>query len=292
MTKSMTGYGRGEALLQGKKIITEIKSFNHRYCDISLKLPKRFSALEAEVKKLVNSRASRGKIDVTVQFENSVEDTCNLTVNLPLAKTLYELLDNLKKELNLSGEIDLATLLAFKDIISPEMETGEMLNDVAAIKRSCEEALNALQFMQEMEGSEIARDICLRLNTVSRLIDEIEAMFPQSLADRQQAVRDRIKKLSEGIDLDESRIMQEIAFIADRTDITEELTRASSHLKQFSHWLESSEPVGRKLDFLLQEINREVNTIGSKASDAQISLNVVSIKNELEKIREQVQNIV
>jgi uncharacterized protein (TIGR00255 family) len=291
MIKSMTGYGRGEAVLEGKKIVTEIKSFNHRFSDISVKLPKRFSPLETEVKKLVNNRTTRGKIDLTIQFENTLEDTFNLAVNLPLARTICELLDTLKKELNLSGDINLSTILSFKDIISPEREVCETQSDWEAVKHSCEEALNALQLMQDMEGTEIANDMRVRLDTITRLIDDIEVTFPQSLADRQRALQERVKKLCEGIELDQARIMQEIAFIADRTDITEELIRAKSHLKQFSHWLESQEPIGRKLDFLLQEINREVNTIGSKVSDAHISLNVVSIKNELEKIREQVQNV-
>ncbi|MCX5894269.1 MAG: YicC family protein [Proteobacteria bacterium] len=291
MVKSMTGYGRGEALLEGKKIITEIKSVNHRFCDITLKLPRRFSPFEADLKKLISSHAPRGKIDVTVQFENSVDDTSNLTINLPLAKSLCGLLGTLKKELALADDISLSNILAFKDIISPEKENHESQNDWDTLRASCVQAVEALQHMQETEGRETVNDLRSRLGTIKQVLDTVALLFPRSLAERQQTVRDRVKKLCEGVAVDESRMIQEIALMSDKSDITEELIRAKSHLKQFDEWLDTSEPAGRKLDFLLQEINREVNTVGSKASDAAISLNVVLIKNELEKIREQVQNI-
>jgi uncharacterized protein (TIGR00255 family) len=291
MAKSMTGYGRGESLLEGKKIAVEIRSTNHRFCDISLKLPKRFSPLEMEIKKLISSRAARGKIDMSMQFENSEEEIYNFAINLPLAKALHKLLETLQQELNLSGEINLSTLLLFKDIIALEKETPDTPNDWDVLKPSIDQALAGLQQMQELEGAEITDDMRARLVTIQQWIEDIESIFPQSLADREQALRDRISKWCAGVDLDAGRMAQEIAYIADKSDITEELTRAKSHLKQFDQWLDTPETVGRKLDFLLQEINREVNTIGSKASDAQISLHVVQIKNELEKVREQVQNI-
>jgi uncharacterized protein (TIGR00255 family) len=291
MIKSMTGYGRGETLLDGRKIIIEIRSTNHRFCDISLKLPRRFSPLEADVKKYVGSRASRGKIDVTAQFDNNGEDTCTFAINLPLARTVYKMLESLKQEFGLGEEISLATILSFKDIIAPEKETPETQHDWETLHSAVERALDSLQQMQEAEGVEITNDMRSRITIIRQGIRDIEALFPQSLAARQQALRERIGKWCEGVELDEARMAQEIAYLADKGDITEELIRAQSHLKQFEQWLDSSEAVGRKLDFLIQELNREVNTIGSKASDSQISQTVVLIKNELEKIREQVQNI-
>ena len=291
MIKSMTGYGRGETLLDGRKVMIEIRSTNHRFCDISLKLPRRFSPLEAEVKKYVSSRAARGKIDVTVQFDSNGEDTCNFTINLPLARTVHTMLESLKQEFGLAEEISLATILSFKDIIAPEKETPETQQDWGTLRRAFEQALDGLQQMQEAEGVEITNDMRARLDTIRQGICDIETLFPRTLAARQQALRERISKWCEGVELDEARMAQEIAYIADKSDITEELIRAQSHLKQFEQWLESSEPGGRKLDFLIQELNREVNTIGSKASDSQISHIVVLMKNELEKIREQVQNI-
>lgn len=291
MAKSMTGYGRGESLLEGKKISIEIRSTNHRFCDVSLKLPRRFSPLEADIKKLISSRASRGKIDMSMQFENSEEETYNFAINLPLAKELHKLLETLQQELNLSGKIDLSTLLLFRDIIAPEKEASDTPKDWDFLKPSIEQALDGLQQMQELEGAEITADMRSRLGSIRQWIEHIESIFPQSLAEREQALRERISKWCAGVDLDAGRMAQEIAYIADKSDITEELTRAKSHIKQFDQWLDTPEAVGRKLDFLLQEINREVNTIGSKASAAQISLQVVQIKNELEKIREQVQNI-
>ena len=291
MIKSMTGYGRGETLLDGRKVITEIRSTNHRFCDISLKLPRRFSPLEAEIKKYVSTRAARGKLDVSVQFDSNGEDTCNFTINLPLARTVHAMLETLKQEFKLAEEISLATILSFKDIIAPEKETPETQHDWDTLQRAVGQALDGLQQMQEAEGDAIANDMRARTSVIRQGIGAIENLFPTALAARQQALRERISKWCEGVELDEARMAQEIAYIADKSDITEELIRAQSHLKQFEQWLASSEAVGRKLDFLIQELNREVNTMGSKANDSQISQTVVLIKNELEKIREQVQNI-
>lgn len=291
MAKSMTGYGRGESLFEGKKIIVEIRSVNHRYCDVSLKLPARFAAMETEIKKFITSRTSRGKVDVNIQFENSEEAAYNFTVNLPLAKALYKLLENLRQELNLSGTIDLATLLSFRDIIAPAKEPRDTAGDFEALRPPLEQALATLQQMQEQEGAEITADMRARLETIRTAIEKIESTFPRSLAEREQALRERISTWCAGVEIDPGRMTQEIAYLVDRSDITEELIRVKSHIKQFDQWLDTPETVGRKLDFLLQEINREVNTIGSKANDADISRHVVEIKNELEKIREQAQNI-
>jgi uncharacterized protein (TIGR00255 family) len=279
-------------LLEDKKIVTEIKSFNHRYRDISLKLPRRFSPLENQIKRVISEQIARGKIDVAVQVEAPDQDSFNFKINLPLAKDLYEILSALKKEMKISEKISLSTLLSFKDIIMVEKEEDEANRDWDALRSSLDLALQAIIQMQEMEGSEISKDLLERNTNIQRTIQEIESLFPESLMRRQQTLRDRVKNLCEGIELDESRMLQEIALIADKSDITEELVRAKSHLKQFAHWLASSEPVGRKLDFLLQELNREINTVGSKASDAEISLKIVFIKNELEKMREQVQNLI
>jgi uncharacterized protein (TIGR00255 family) len=291
MIKSMTGYGRGETELNGRKVLTEIRSTNHRFCDISLKLPRRFTPLESEIKKYVSTRAARGKLDVSIQFDSNGDDAGNFTINLPLARTVHAMLENLKQEFKLTEEISLATILSFKDIIAPEKETPETEHDWKTLRTAVEQALDALQQMQETEGSEIANDMRARMDTIRQGIRDIEALFPHALAARQQSLRERISKWCEGVELDEARMVQEIAYIADKSDITEELIRAQSHLKQLEQWLDSPEAVGRKLDFLIQELNREVNTIGSKASDSQISQAVVLIKNELEKIREQVQNI-
>ncbi len=291
MAKSMTGYGRGESSFEGKKIIVEMRSVNHRYCDVSLRVSPRFAAMEAEIKKFISNRTGRGKVDVNIQFENSEEAAYDLTINLPLAKALYNVLETLRQELNLPGAIDLATLLSFRDIIAPAKEVRAPAGDFEALRPPLEQALAGLQQMQEQEGAEITADMRARLKTVGAAIAEIEALFPRSLAEREQALRERISTWCAGVELDAGRMAQEIAYLVDRSDITEELIRVKSHIKQFDQWLDTTETVGRKLDFLLQEINREVNTIGSKASDADISRQVVEIKNELEKIREQAQNI-
>ena len=292
MLRSMTGYGRAEATVGEKKVVAEVRSVNHRYLDVSVRISRGFSGLENDIKKLVASYASRGKAEVSIQVESTQNSDFNMHVNTASATHVYSLLQQIKKDVSIPGDINLSTLLCFKDsIIEEKQDDVDEQSYWDSFKPCLEQALQAMNQMQDAEGDEISRDILQRLKYIESLMGQIETKAPESLAARQQALKERVKTLCEGVEVDEVRMLQEIALLADRSDITEELVRAKSHVKQFMQWLDTQEPVGRKLDFLMQEINREVNTVGSKASDSEISVMVVAIKNELEKIREQVQNV-
>ena len=294
MLKSMTGYGHGEASAGEKKAVVEVRSVNHRFLDVSVRLLRTLMPLEKEIKKIVSTCTLRGKVDVYVQL-NSAEDTdSNVTANQTAAKHIYDLLQQLKKEADIPGEITMETLLFFKDILFEEKreDVVDLQDSWKAIKSALELALEAQKQLQSVEGVETETDIKQRLKAVTILISEIGELAPESLAARRQTLRERVAALCEDVDVNEDRMLQEIAVMADKCDISEELVRAKSHIKQFLQWINSTdEPVGRKLEFLLQEINREANTISSKSFDSEIALKIVSIKNELEKIREQIQNI-
>lgn len=292
MLRSMTGYGRSEVLLDERRLVVEIRAYNHRFLDISTRIVRTLYPFESEIRKQVASAVSRGKIEVSIQFDSGRAENPEIQADPEAASRIFEMLRQVQQRVGMAEHIDLAALLSFKDVI---FTYGEQAIEGERFLRTLEsclgQALKALQEMQEDEGTAIARDISQRTQAIERLADDIGARAPAVLEARTQALKDRIKGLCAEVSIDEARMLQEIAILADRSDITEELVRARSHIRQFLLWIEASESIGRKLDFLIQEINREINTIGSKASDSDISLLVVAIKNELEKIREQVQNV-
>ena len=293
MLRSMTGYGRGEFSALGKKVTAEIRSVNHRFLDVSVRMPRMLIQFENNIKKLVAACTFRGKVEVNIQVESELDAELDLSINMVATRQVCGLLEDIKNETAVGGSITLETLLLFKDFIITQNQGNTAIDEYwDTIKSGLETALSSAKQMQETEGLEISKDIEQRLKSISVVIDEIEARFPSCLAQRQEELRQRILKLCENVELDEARIVQETAVMADRSDITEEIIRAKSHIKQFLSWIGSQEDtIGRKLEFLLQEINREVNTIGSKASDSEISMQVVTMKNELEKMREQIQNV-
>jgi uncharacterized protein (TIGR00255 family) len=290
MIKSMTGYGRGEWQGEGKKVEAEIKSVNHRYCDISLRLPRRLSALDNQVRSMIRQRISRGRIEAFIQADDSLTEQ-RLELDLNLAKDYHLAMKTLQENLEIPGEVRLETLVAFKEIFSRKEVDTDLEKEWAAVQAALEAALGALEAMRLDEGRKLKEDFCGRLETVARMLLEIEGKAPLALHNCRDRLAQRVRELNEGIGVDEARLAQEVAFLAERSDITEELVRIRSHLKQFREMLKSSEPAGRKLEFLLQEINREANTIASKANDAGIAQLSVGIKSELEKMREQVQNV-
>ena len=291
MIKSMTGYGRAESVVGGEKIVVEVKSTNHRYCDIFLRIPPKYSSHEKEIKGLILSRLSRGRIDLFLQFESEEEEEQNLELNEPLAQRYYLLLKQLKENLQLPAEITLSTILTQKDVIVSRPANQNEVYEWEVLKDPVSSAVDELVKMRGEEGFVLGNDILSRLKNIELLVDVIESISNSALNDQQKSLREKIQALSDNIEIDEARLAQETAYLVEKSDITEELVRAKSHLLQFKSWLDSEEAVGRRLDFLIQEINREVNTVGSKSYKAEISLKVVEIKNELERIREQVQNI-
>ncbi len=291
MLKSMTGFGRGEGETALGKIAVECRSINHRYCDINLKLPKRFNPLEARIKEVVRSEVARGRVDVSIKLDATGEAKVQLEVDVALAEQYYRALQLLKEKFGIEGEITLELLAGAKDLILAK-EGGEDVEPywqemVPVLKQS----LKDMDQMKRSEGESLGKDLLQRLDRISTLLEEIRTRFPSSLKAYQERFGERLRALLEGSELDPSRLQQEVALWVERTDITEEMVRAESHLKQFRAFFESQDPVGRKMDFLLQEIHREANTISSKANDAEVSQRIVEVKSELEKIREQIQNI-
>lgn len=291
MIKSMTGYGRGEWQGDGKRVEVEVRSFNHRFGDILVRLPRRLIPLEVQARKLVGQRFSRGRIEVSVQINDSAEVEQKLELDLALAKDYYRALKALQEDLGIPGEIRLEMLSAFKEIFArKELET-DLKKEWAFLQGVLEEALNGVEGMRREEGLALREDFLNRLQTIERMLQEVGSWAPLALRACRDRLAARVQELSGGLEVNGERLAQEVAYLAERSDITEELVRIRSHLNQFREMLDRPEPVGRKLEFLLQEINREANTIGSKASDAGIAQAVVEIKSELEKMREQVQNV-
>lgn len=291
MLKSMTGFGRGEGDTSLGRLTVESRSVNHRYCDISIKLPKRIASFENRIKEIIRSQVARGKVDLSLRFENHGDEKVQLSVDFQLAEQYFRAFQSLKEALHLKDEITLALLSNARDLITAKEETGEIEpyweEILPILKRSFED----MDSMKRSEGESLSKDLQQRLGRIFQQLKEIKEQFPSRLEAHQQRLHERLRSLLDGMEVDPSRFQQEVSFLAERTDITEEIVRAESHLAQFATLLKGEEPVGRKMDFLLQEIHREVNTISAKVNDAEISQRVVEIKGELEKIREQVQNI-
>lgn len=291
MLNSMTGYGSGECVFRDGRIVVEVKSVNHRYLDISCKVPKMFFVRESDIKKVISSRFSRGHFDIFVLQDFDREDVREFELNLPLAQEYFSVLKELKDRLNLSGEIDLDLLAGIREIITTKKTEPDQGEGGKAFFTAINSALDSVERMRQTEGEALYTDFVKRLNSIEKLIVDIRDRSPHVLVYYKDRLAKRVEELISVSEVDTKRLNQEIAFLAERSDITEELVRIESHLKQFTLVMNMNEPVGRKLDFLFQEVNREVNTIASKANDAEISQNVVEVKSELEKIREQVQNI-
>ncbi len=292
MIRSMTGYGRKEVDEAGDHFTVEIRSLNNRYLDVQVKTPRGLAVMESRVKKSVQERFSRGRFEVFISRNGGRERTDRLVVDEALAGQYIGILKDLKSRFGLSGDVDLSLVAGFQDLIT----VNEVKEDPEALWRvltpGLSLALDDLDRMRVEEGAALARDIRERLETVDRLLQTIGAIAPATVENARKRMADTLSRLLNE-QPDPVRLAQEIAILAERTDVTEELTRLGSHMAQFRSLLVESgrEAVGRKLDFLIQEMGREVNTIASKAMDARISMDIVTIKAELEKIREQVQNI-
>ena len=279
--------------MDDQKYIVEIKSLNHRFLEISLRLPASLSALEIEIKKKIGEPLIRGKIDVTIRRDAnaSAENAHYLALNLPLARNYFDLFTQLKQSLNLQDDIKLGMIAGQKDIFLPVESPQDMTTLWQGLSVVLEEAIAGMMDMRRREGEILSQDLLARLDLMAQLINRIEVKAPKVVSEYQKRLTERIRELSSGLVIDEARLSQEVAIFAEKSDITEEIVRFRSHIGQFLEMLHSDEAIGRKVDFLIQEMNREVNTIGSKSSDADISRQVIEIKSELAKLREQVQNL-
>lgn len=293
MIKSMTGFGRSEYSDGKRNIIVEIKSVNHRYSDITVKMPRRYSFAEDKIKNTVKNIARRGKIDVSVIVENVTEDDTTVKLNSLVAKQYYDNLKKLKSEFEVAGDITLQFLATLPDVMKsvPDVEDEEEI--CRSLLVPVQKAAENLDEMRKVEGKKLAEDLIMRGGLITDLVKRIEERSPQVTVQYTEKLRERIKELIGGsVVIPEDRILVEAAIFADKCSITEELVRLTSHVHQLENIItKSNQPDGKKLDFLVQEMNREANTIGSKANDIEITNMMLEIKSEIEKIREQVQNI-
>ena len=291
MIKSMTGYGRVEGLCDGRNIIVEAKSVNHRFLEIALRMPASLYPLEMEYKKKIAERFKRGRIDVLIRLEGECSDTSKVNLNMDIARGYFDVLSRMKTEFNIQEPISIKSLISFRDIFTPPAETQLDADFLNSVEKMLQEALSILVNMRQDEGIVLFSDMQMRLQTIGSIMGEIRLRAPQVVLEYQKRLSERIKELTAGLELDAGRLAQEVAVMADRCDITEEIVRMQSHIGQFEALLQSDEAEGRKIDFLLQEMNREINTIGSKGNDAEIARQVIEVKSELGKLREQAQNI-
>jgi len=292
MIKSMTAFGRAEKTVEGRTFIVEIRSLNSRYGEVIVRMPPQFLPLEGQIKKLVTTKISRGRVEVMIKVKNGSQAVSDIRVNLPLAKAYYGALCELNETLQIEEKVGLQTLISMQGIIMVT-ESEEDLEKTWSLLSSCIlEALESIEAMRISEGMAIYQDFRKRLQSVEEDLSRIKGFATSILSQYHNRLKERIATLTQGaVEIDPNRLAQEAAFLADKSDITEEIVRAESHLKQFRSMIESEGATGRALDFLLQELNREVSTIGSKGGDAQLSQIVVGLRSELEKLREQVQNI-
>lgn len=292
MLRSMTGFGRGESARGDRKVTVEIKCVNNRYRDIVVRLPKALQVLEDEIRGQVGSRMRRGRIEMVIQMERgNGQIEVALDLNLPLARSYHRIIRRLSDELGLDRGIRAEELCQMKDVLSYKPEEVDAQEVRADLKAALTEALDTCDAMRLREGRAMEEDLSRRLRFIEEHLDWIGERAPRVVEEYRKKLKDRAHQVLNGMEIDENRLAQEVVLFADRCDITEEVVRARSHIGQFRSSMRLDEAVGRKLDFLIQEIHREVNTLSNKALEAPISARAVEMKAELEKIREQVQNV-
>jgi uncharacterized protein (TIGR00255 family) len=291
--KSMTGYGRGEHVQDGFKITVELSSVNRKQAEVSVALPRELELLEAQIRDAIHRAIARGRVNVRVSLHAAEgKISARKHIDVPLAKAYAAELAKLAKQLKLAGEVTLDQVLRAPGVFQTDEQLAESGNLGPAVEKAMSQALASLLKMREREGAHLAKDLTLRISVMQKSVAQVQKQAPTTAENYRKNLLERIKSAGlENIAPDDERLLKEIVLFADRSDITEELTRLESHFKQFADCCKSTEPVGRTLDFLAQEMNREINTIGSKANDAVISREVVILKSELERFREQAQNV-
>jgi len=291
LLKSMTGYGRGEAVMPGKKFLVELKSVNHRYCEVLMRMPRYLSPLEDRIRRQIQSRIARGRVDGFLTVEECGAKNTIVKVDKSLAEAYYKAIKELQEALEVEDKIKLKHLINLPDVLTVEEPVAEVEEMWPAVKAAVEDALDNLVRMRRSEGQRLAEDLFKRVERVAQFNVKIKNRAPVVVEEYRDKLAYRLKEfLEEGV-LENERIAAEAAFYAERSAIDEETVRLESHLNQVNDCLRAGEPTGRKLDFLVQEMNREINTVASKAGDLAISRWVIEVKSELEKLREQAQNI-
>ncbi len=291
MIRSMTGYGMAEIERNGQRLAAEIRSVNHRFCEVSVRAPKVVLLFEDQIRQLIQDRFSRGKFNLTISWAGAGGDGEVLKLNEGVADRYVALMQQLRERYGLQGDVDLRTIASLPDLFTWEHtsfsdeETWGLVRDV--VEKSCE----SMNLMKGREGAALSSDLEKRLHIIRAELERVSARAPLRPIEAKERMVARIKPLLDDVEMDPIRIAQEVAMLADRLDCTEECVRLAAHLDQFKHLIEGTELAGRKLNFLLQEMNREANTIGSKANDVDIAHAVIVMKEEIERLREQVQNV-
>lgn len=291
MIKSMTGYGKSEQTIDSLNVTVEIKSVNHRYFEFSARVPREYGFLEEKLKKHCNSLITRGKVECYVSVEDLEEREMEVNVNETLAAGYVKALKELSERFGLKDDISAVTLSRYPDVITLHKASEDEERIWNAVKTVAETAVSKFIEMRETEGSKLRGDILSRADYIIECVEFIEGRSPETVREYNEKLKQRMKELLGDAAVDEQRLLNEAAIYADKIAVDEETVRLRSHISQLREFMNSSEAIGRKLDFLVQEINREANTIGSKAQDVDIAKKVIAIKAEVEKIREQVQNI-
>lgn len=291
MIKSMTGFGRGHQVLNGRDITVEIRAVNHRYYEFSARIPRSLGYAEERLKSLLQGRINRGKVEVSVLLSNVGAADEQISINREIVKEYVDALRSVKDEFGLCDDLSLSNVLRIPDaftVVKTETDEEQLWEDIRAV---AEEALSHFIAMREAEGERMKQDVMSRLEKIEEWVGIVEARSPQVVEDYRRRLYDKMCEVLSTSNIDENRILLEAGIFSEKTAVDEETVRLRSHIAQFRTMLESAEPVGRKLDFLVQEMNRETNTIGSKVQDIEVTRIVVDQKSEIEKIREQIQNI-
>lgn len=291
MLKSMTGYGRNEAIVGGRHIVFEIKSVNHKFFECNVRMPRSYSFLEDKLKAYVQSKISRGKVDLFLQIETLEESEAEVLVNHSLAGAYVKALREMKERYDLQDDVSLSLLARYPDLLSVHKAQEDEEAVWAAVQEAAEPAIESFINMRETEGARLKQDIINKADKIETLVAEVEKITPETVSEYRERLHAKIEELLGDNRFDEQRVLTEVAVFADKVAVDEETVRLKSHIKQLHSLIGSSEPVGRKIDFLVQEMNRETNTIGSKSVNSKIAYIVVDMKAEIEKIREQVQNV-
>ena len=291
MVRSMTGYGRYQQIVGNRDILVEIRSVNYRYFEFSCRIPRNMGYLDEKLKRLIKENVSRGKIEVLVTINNVDGKDETISVNMGVAQGYIDALRSANDTFKLPDDLTLSQLSRFPDVFTV-IKTIDDENEIwDAVKLVAEKSLEKFVAMKSIEGEKMFKDVLSKLDTIESMVGVVEVASPQTIENYRKRLYDKLSEVLESKDIDESRIVTECALLSEKLAVDEETVRLRSHISQFRELLNSNEPVGRKLDFLIQEMNREVNTTGSKAQDITITKTVVDMKSELEKIREQIQNI-
>ena len=291
MIRSMTGYGRASDIIDGMSVTVEIKSVNHRYFEFSSRTPRAYGFLDDRIKNYVQSRVSRGKVECYVQIESLEEADVEVQLNASLADGYLRAFRELSERFGLDNDVRVSTLSRFSDVFSIHKAEADEEKIWAAVCSVLDVAVTRFIEMREREGERLREDVLSRAHTILEHVDYIESRSPETVREYNEKLLQRMQSVLEGVQVDEQRILTEAAIYADKVAVAEETVRLRSHIDQLQSFFETGEAIGRKMDFLVQEINREANTIGSKAQDVQIARHVIDVKAEVEKIREQIQNI-